>query len=411
MQWVNTEALTELLERVAGSTESDFYRTKYSGKAVDVTHFEELPLLTREDLVTTPPEKRLYVPQNKIRFVSFTSGTSAREPLVTFFSDVVDYHFEPSLGLPVRRPLIIYPPLNKNFGHTFIQQCEQADVPVSPMFADFQNLAGSAKIAKATGCDYFFATPTIASLFAPLAREQGIADQIKLLALCSETLTVARRAELAAAFPQAKIANLYASSEIGQFVMFPCAQMLEEGRSDFHLLTEALAAAELIDGELVLTYGLNHASPLIRYRTGDYFEEVEPCACGLKGPVLRWSHRDEVDRVRINGVEFQVEEADNAFTSIAELQRPQYQVHFSNDGAGVAIRVEIADPLLLRDTERAGELSAIVERELPNAWKISASATLRTALERGLFTKFEVTIVPNLSVTGLKTRRFINHVR
>jgi len=414
MRWVNAAALAELLDFIAHNPHSDFYQKKYAATGVkpSAVPFSALPLLTRGELVDTPLMERTFVPKEEVRFVAFTSGTSAARPLITPFSAVSDYHFEPSLGSGVRRPLIIYPPLNKNFGHTFIQQCEQADFPVSPIFADFQNLANSALIARELACDSLYATPTIAALFIPHARERGILTRFKLLALSSETLTAARRAELEAAYPEAHIANLYASSEIGQFVLFPCARMMEKRQNHFHVLTDALAATELIDGELVVSYGLNRAMPLVRYRTGDHFEEVEEgCGCGLPGPVFAWSHRGAVDRVRINGVEFTIEETDRVFSKLTRIAHPHYQVHFNpSPRSGAAIVVEIADERAARLADTAA-LAALIEAELLDAWRLSASATMRTALERGLFDSFSVAIVPSLSAPGAKTKRFISHVR
>jgi phenylacetate-coenzyme A ligase PaaK-like adenylate-forming protein len=308
------------------------------------------------------------------------------------------------LGLPVKRPLIIYPPLNKNFGASFIQQCRQAKQPVSPMFADFQNLANSALIAKEMECDSLFATPTIAALFIEHARGQGILGNFKLLALSSETLTQARRAELAAAYPSANIANLYASSEIGQFAMTPCARMIERGVNEVHINAQALAAVELgEEGELVVTYGLNRAMPLLRYRTGDYFEVAGECDCGLPGPTLRWSHRD-ADRMRINGLEFTVEEADRVMGELPQLPVPDYQVHFEpGEGAGVAMRIEIVgDP---------SHDARAIARELPRQWRLSSSATLEDALTRGLLSDLTVELVPAVSQRGSKVKRFVLHDR
>lgn len=407
MPWVNRDALQKLLAFVADNPHASFYRDKYAraGVAPSVETFFNLPTLSRRELVDAPVSERTLVAPEEVRFVAFTSGTSAKAPLITPFSDVENYFVEPSLGLAVHRPLIIYPPLNKNFGASFIQQCRQARRPVSPMFADFQNLANSALIAKEMRCDSLYATPTIASLFVEHARVAGILGTIKLLALSSETLTAARRAELCAAYPQAAIANLYASSEIGQFAMAPCPRMIERGVSEFHINADALAAVELIDGELVVSYGLNRAMPLVRYRTGDYFEPGVPCDCGLPGPTLRWSHRD-ADRLRINGLEFTVEEADRVMGELPHVPVPEYQVHFEPAaGAAVTMRVEIVG-----DPQVAAQAAAI-ERDLPDLWRLSSNATLRTALERGLIAGLSVDIVPAVSDRAAKAKRFISHVR
>jgi phenylacetate-coenzyme A ligase PaaK-like adenylate-forming protein len=407
MQWVNQEALQTLLEFVSENTYSSFYRDKYTRAGVSrptVENFLQLPTLSRRELTDTPVADRTFVAPTEVRFVAFTSGTSSRAPLITPFGDVKNYFVEPSLGLSVTRPLIIYPPLNKNFGASFIQQCRQAKAEVSPMFADFQNLANSALIAKEMQCDSMYATPTIAALFAEHAQARGIAGNFKLLALSSETLTGARRQELAGLYPNAVIANLYASSEIGQFAMVPCERMLERGVSEFHLIAEALAAVEIIDGELVVSYGLNHAMPLVRYRTGDFFEEGAPCDCGCTGPTLRWSHRD-TERVRLNGIEFTVDEADRVMGELPHMPVRDYQVHFKpGQGAAVHMHIEIVgDP--------AHAPLAAIERDLPASWRISSTATLKDALERGLLSGITITIVPAVSDRAAKAKRFVTHVR
>jgi phenylacetate-coenzyme A ligase PaaK-like adenylate-forming protein len=411
MQWVNEERLTEVLSHVDNNPHSSFYAKKYGNVPLTVDVFSTLPLLSRRELTDAPVVERTYVAPQDVRFVAFTSGTSARAPLITPFSDIENYFVEPSLGLRVRRPLIIYPPLNKNFGASFMQQCRQAVAPVSPMFADFQNLSNSAVVAEEMGCDSLYATPTIALLFASEAHRRGIERNFKLLALSSETLTRSRREELLRLFPEAKIANLYASSEIGQFAMFPCIDMIGRGVDAFHLNTSALAAVELIEGELVVSYGLNKALPLIRYRTNDFFEEASPCACGLAGPVLKWSHRD-TDRVRINGLEFTVEEADRVMGNLPHLPTPLYQVHFEDAASGgVRMRVEIVNQALAARPEEAAVLARTISEELPRLWKVSSTASLETALERGLLSEVRVDIVPALSEEAQKAKRFVSHVR
>lgn len=412
MRWTNPRLLEELLSFVASNPHSSFYADKYRSADIepDPVHFFDLPPLTRGELVETPFSKRLYAAPEEVRFVAVTSGTSASTPLMTPFCDVENYHVEPALGMGVERPLIIYPPLNRTFGHTFIQQCRQAKEPVSPLFGDVQNLENSAVLAREFACDSLYATPTLAALFAERAHAHGTAGNFKLLALSSETLTQARRDQLRELYPNARIANLYASSEIGQFALVPCPQMIEAGKSEFHVIAEALAAVELVEGELVVSYGLNQAMPLVRYRTGDRFEEVEGgCQCGLPGPVLRWSYR-ATDRMRINGVEFDVEEADRAFGAIASYAGANYQVHFRPAGASAAIAVELLDLARAKATIDSSVLAQRIATELLDSWRLAPGATLRSALERKLFVSLTVSFVPQFSSGGLKVKRFVNHL-
>ena len=414
MQWVNQALLPDLLKFVSTNPHAGFYREKYAkaGVPADIEHFFSLPMLTRAELTDTPVGARVFVPKEEVELVAFTSGTSSKVPLIVPYSHVARYYFEPSFGMPLKRPLIILPPLMKSFSYPFMRMCQEAVQPVSPIFGDVQNLANSALLADAFECDSMYALPTLASLFAPLAQERGIAKNIRLLMLSSETTTTARREELCTLYPNALIANMYASTELGHPVFVPCPTMIERGLNQFHIIPEALAAVELVEGELVISYSLNPATPLVRYRTGDYFEEVsQGCDCGREGPVLAWSHRGEIDRLRINGVEFDLEEADRAFSKLPYLPSARYQVHFRpGEGAEVAISVEIADPTVSSDTMFAQALAQRVEADLPDVWRISSTATVRTALEKKLFSSFTAQIVPHLSIEGTKAKRFINHV-
>jgi phenylacetate-CoA ligase len=413
MRWVNEERLEELLVHVRDNPHSDFYKKKYAGLPIDAEHFFNLPMLTRAELVGTPMHDRLFVPRREVNFIAVTSGTTSSVPLMMPFSAVDNYFFEPSLGTGITRPLLMHPALVKSFAYTFLQQCQQAEAPVSPVFGDLTNMENNALLCKELECDALYALPTSAALFAGPAARRGAVSGIKLLALASEMLTVARRRELNTAFPGARIANVYGSTEIGQFILFPCTRIMDSGENIFHTITKALATIELIEGELIVSYGLNRAAPLLRYRTGDYFEDAAgECDCGLPGPLLRWSHRSDVDRIKINGMEFDAESSDRAFATFPHVAELPYQVHFrgTGDATSVALTVELEDKSLAQDSARAADFQRFVERELPDIWKISSTATVRTALDAGLISEFTVRIVPARSSVGTKIRRFVNHV-
>lgn len=410
--WENKTALQKEIARIQHSSYSDFYKKKFSTiPASDHATITNFPFLSRQELVDTPPEKRLYVPHEDVAFVGFTSGTTSNKPLVSYFSSVADYFFEPSLGTSITRALITYPPLNKNFSASFIQQCRQAKKKITPVFADYQNLPNSAVLARETRIDGIYATPTIAAHLGEYIEKYYEPKHIRLLALSSETLTRAKRDTLSKQYPNARIANLYASSEIGQFILYPCRHMLEQGEPSFHFLSDALIALELIEGELVVTYALNQAFPLIRYRTGDYFEVAnESCACGLPGATLRWSGREQVDKVRLHGFEIRVEDVDALFTSIPGSAGDEYQIHLNydaHDSKKIRIDVELkrAGPASTHDTNTA----AVVRNELLRRWMLAPGVTVSHAIERGVVSDVRVSFVGAFSLISEKRRRLVNH--
>jgi phenylacetate-CoA ligase len=402
-------SLQDELSRVWNSPLSDFYRKKYEaaglseGDILDPKHFTSLPFLTRKELEETPPLKRLYAPESEIGFVAYTSGTTGSKLLDT-------YKYDPTLGVDVHRILVTYPPFNKNFGPMFAQMCRESPRPVFPISADYQNLANSALVARETEPDALYATPTIAVLLAPHLNEYYSTKVIKLIVLCSETLTEARREELTALYPNAIIANTYGSSEIGRHLFFPCAKMLARKKSHFHTIHEDIAVTELIDNELVITSFKNTVFPLIRYRTGDYFSELPPCSCGLPGPTLAWHGRENVDRLRINGIEILLEDVEKAFLPLVPLIGTQYQLHFyptKDTRARIVIEIEktgFASTGAFQDHIRPQIIATL--KQLP----ISAGATIADAIEKELFTEPVVELVEALSSKTTKLKRFVQHL-
>ncbi|MDO8231691.1 MAG: hypothetical protein Q7T37_00610 [bacterium] len=409
--WENKAELAKEIERIYSSPHSDFYKKKFSytspSSRIKLT---DLPFLSRTELVATAPDDRLYVPKEDVAFVGFTSGTTSNKPLVSYFSSVDRYFFEPSLGMPITRPLITYPPLNKNFSASFIQQCRQAHKKVTPVLADYQNLPNSAVIARETNIDAIYATPTIAGNLGEHIGKYYDPGKIKLLALSSETLTRTKRGQLQQMYPNAAIANLYASSEIGQFILYPCTHMMERNEFSFHFLHEALIALELIDGELVVTYALNKAFPLIRYQTGDFFELAsDSCNCGLPGPTLRWSGREQVDKIRIHGFEIRREDMDALFASMSGIAGDDYQIHARIDADNpkkIRIDVELrgADTITHHDS-----VATMVKNELLSRWILAPGVSIADAIERGIISDVRISFVHAFSLVTGKTRRLVNH--
>lgn len=410
--WENKEELKKEIGRICDSPHADFYKKKFSFvTAPEQAALTDLPFLSRKELVDTPPDERRYVPHEEVAFIGFTSGTTSGRPLVSYFSSIARYFFEPSLGTPITRALIVYPPLNKNFSASFIQQCREAEKKVTPVFADYQNLPNSAVLAKETLADAIYATPTIAGNLGEHIKRFYKPENIKLLALSSETLSLTKRGLLAQQYPNAVIANLYASSEIGQFILYPCARMLEYDEPSFHFLHDALIALELVDGELVVTYALNKAFPLIRYKTGDFFEIAsESCDCGLPGATLRWSGREQVDKIRIHGFEIRTEDVEELFASMRGLTGDDYQIHFrydDHDAKKIRIDVELKDTAPIRAQPLA--VAAMVRDELFRRLMLAPGVSAAHAIERGIISDIRVSFVSAFSLSAEKTRKLVNH--
>ncbi len=392
------------ITRVASDVaESDFYARKFNGHSLE--KFETLPFLTRSELVTTPIAQRTYVSDAEIAFFGFSSGTTSGVPLVSVFGAIENYHVEPAFGTAARRPLIVYPPLNKNFGASFIQQCREAVVKLSPVFGDYERLANSAVLAQMTQCDSIYATPTIALKLAPYLEKHYDVSQIQFLAVASEFLTPVLWAQLRRAYPKALISNLYASSEIGQFIMYtePSAG---EYTDTFILMTEAIAAAELIDTELIITYTTNPAFPLIRYATGDRFELVEDANDGRIR--LRMTGRSGVDVIKVGGFEIRSADVDAWVASVPQAAF-EYQLHiFEQENGKYRLRFEwVSGPAAGIDMS---VIESLLTTSFKDTFKIGAHTTVAAAIESGLIEPDAcVTCVNQVEVVAQKRRVLVLH--
>lgn len=406
--WEDRKAVASLLASVVENENTTFYLEKYAPfLQKEIASLEKLPSLTREELVAVHPRERCFIPASEVSFVAYTSGTTSNEPLITYFSEIENYFVDTTWGMDVSRLLIVYPPLNKNFGGTFIQQCRQSPKPVMPVFGDIQNMASSAYLGASMQCDALYATPSLALALAPYIKEQYAPEAIKLLVISGETIAESKLATLQALYPSARIANLYASSEIGQFIMGPTPKMLADGVQGFRLIEKAVAAAELIDGELVVTYGQNKAFPLLRYRTGDHFT-VSPSLTEKYGEgmsILQWSGRGGVDVVRVHGLEIRAGSIDDFFATLPQ-KISDYQVHVYPGTTLNSLKIEIECVM----PEEASAGRALVEEAFKSEFKIGQSRTVLDALHEGVIESVEAKQVIAISHASQKRRVLVNHI-
>jgi phenylacetate-coenzyme A ligase PaaK-like adenylate-forming protein len=390
------------------SAHSAFYRDKYRDVAMvsQLPTLESLPFLTRGELVATPVSSRTYVPKNEVAFFGFSSGTTSGVPLVSVFGQVTNYHVEPDFGTGIVRPLIVYPPLNKNFGASFIQQCREAAHTVSPVFGDYERLANSAVLAAMTDCDSVYATPTLALALAPYLVAHYDINQIQFLAVASELLTPYLWQQLRTAYPAAKISNLYASSEIGQFILYTEPQAGDQFDDKFILMNETVGAVELVEGELVVTHVANPAFPLLRYRTGDFMED---CSCEVDdGRIrLRMTGRYGVDVVKMGGFEIRSGDVD-AWIAEQPQTITSYQLHIYEEVGGQCRMV--LECVMQQSDAIAASVEKILDASFRHTFMLGKNVSVADGIARGLIVgAVMVQIMTTVSTLATKRKVLVHH--
>ena len=145
---------------------------------------------------------------------------------------------------------------------------------------------------KAFQPEFIIGFPSTAAALAKLLPAPGAMAGVSALLLASEKLTEEQHTVLAASFPNVRIFQWYGMSELAGFASgceqkdtfhhWPQSGIMEVIGEDGQPLQMAGQS-----GEIVLTGFMNHATPFIRYRTGDRGTLGSPCAqCGRAHKVL-----------------------------------------------------------------------------------------------------------------------------
>jgi phenylacetate-CoA ligase len=138
---------------------------------------------------------------------------------------------------------------------------------------------------------YFYGYVSMIEQYAKYFEQHGMTPpfELKCVITTSEVLTAYHRKLIGQVF-STNVFNEYGSGELGSV-----AHECEEG--SLHVSAENMIV-EVIDGngpcgaeqtgELVITELNNYATPLLRYRTGDFASlSAEQCRCGRTLPVIR----------------------------------------------------------------------------------------------------------------------------
>lgn len=320
MSFLRDKALTTTspLHRIVSHVyyRNRFYREKLSraGIGPDQIHCaEELPLLPvteREELIGNPGIL-LSVPKEEVVQAHLSTGTTRRSPLYILFSwdDLYVRGLLPLVGAPgarlfeIQEGEIVFNALPYEVSvtglalHRALQDGIGACVVPVGKGGFYADPAKTLKLMRALRGDHLVTTPSYALQLAELATRCGITapEELGLTALwligepCSDALR--RHIDRLWGCPAFLYYGSLESGPIGlecplrdgyhvasNFVDVEILPVPDLGRSD----TDGLL------GEIVVTVLWRQASPLLRFRTGDFgFWKPSPCRCGIPGAKLR----------------------------------------------------------------------------------------------------------------------------
>ena len=159
-----------------------------------------------------------------------------------------------------------------------------------------------------------------------------------------------------------------------------------------------------LDGEAVVTrLCAENIFPVIRYRTGDHLTSLRSgnCACGRDGLSFELKGRQNVDFVRIAGVEIRNEEIQQVVREYTEDFEDYVETVVRQDLCGmrqvVALSVKVVLQKACSDPERAIES---LQQALASKLRLSSNTFLDELIAQGAFQRPEVILLPEVPLSN-----------
>lgn len=225
---------------------------------------------------------------------------------------------------------------------------------------------------------YLYGYVSVIDAFAQYLIDNRLAPipSLKAVITTSEVLSASIRERIETAF-QVKVFNEYGCGEVGSI-----AHECEHGR--LHLMADNLIveidAPDDAPGEIVVTDLFNTATPLIRYRLGDFGSlDSDGCPCGRTLPVLKSVHGRAYDMIRTPaGRSIHPESLIYVFEGLQQKTRAFKQFQAIQTGLDkIVVRLVPAESM-------SGNLQALIIEHLKNSVseEIEYSIEICSKLER-----------------------------
>jgi len=335
------QRLQDLVSRAYAN--SKFYKRKFDEvevKLEDINTLDDLkklPLIKSEEFRGIPWSEKLAVPQDKVKHISSTSGTTAIPQVLPYTRH--EFEIRCTEDARVRWTLGVRPSdIVQQLGITSGADCCRMGYQIlgaSLLYgiAGRGVLDDEIRIAQIAGVTVLEHMPSLVLKYFERAKELGIdikKSPLRLIVGIGEGFAEARRRKIEEEYG-VSFMSFYGQMELST-IGIEC-----EAKQGLHIIGdnclveivdpetgETLAPGE--EGEIVTTCLWSEATPYIRYRSGDVSSiTYEPCSCGRTHPRLSMVRGRIIDAITIRDKKLFPVDVEEVVASIPELGN-EYQI-------------------------------------------------------------------------------------
>lgn len=343
-----------------------------------------LPLMTRADLSTISLFNRAFTSLTSVNEIRSTSGTTGQSALF-YLRDVLYRKIVTHMRAHgARRKLLFW---NYNLAASYVHADRLAGLQT--VVADPHQLDKSIKLIEQLAIDTLSGTPSLLMMFGHMLIPFGLHTQIRFLETHGEPCQAQTLSALSQLFPNAVFYSQYSVGEVGQEIGVRLPSCNRQDSHYYHINDDDVYVEE-VDHELVITrFKTPTVMPLIRYKTGDSLKWIgyDECSCGHKGLSLELLGRQNVDFVRISGVELRHELIANIVgefhTELGSFVATEVRDQIANNVQKVTMNVQVVP--LMPQSIHLDELRNRVQNALMHSLQVSPTTNLGEMVTAGMF--------------------------
>ncbi|MDD2822458.1 MAG: hypothetical protein PHQ59_00045 [Candidatus Daviesbacteria bacterium] len=419
--------IKKILEFVWNSPYSSFYKDKYTKAGINLIKdinsmedFKKLPYLTKDELVSSDPFSRFYLPWSEFGTVSISSGTTKNinSLSVVFRQQNLARQIYKDKGGKSRDDFHVTSIMKLLSPHQaamhLLDRKRIKDNAVC-VLGDINNLPLSAKIAAKLKIDLLVTSPTALYFFIPFLEKEYSLDNIKRISLIGEFCSKQKDLIFKKKFKNTRFIYNYGMSEAqGGAIGLSCGCLDTLSTNYFHKSSnyyyEVINSSG--DSELFLTNLYKNGFPLIRYKTGDAIEvEDYDCGCGQKER-FKILGRINYDALKIHGVFIYADLVEKALLPFQQyLSSPKFQLHVFEDLEKEKIIPRLKLQLILKKgyQGKSEKLIKLIVKGFSEELYLSARRTLASLVSEEIFKPLEVEFINSFPMSS-KHKKIVSHL-